>query len=126
MKKYSISAFFPVYNDAGTVELMAEKLDKVLKENSGDYEIIIVDDCSPDASGRIADNIAKKNPKVRVIHHQKNLGYGGALKTGFHSSKKDLVFYTDGDAQFDVYELPKLLPHIDNYDVVNGYKIKRG
>ena len=55
MKKYSISAFFPVYNDAGTVELMANKLDKILKAHASDYEIIIIDDCSPDASGRRAD-----------------------------------------------------------------------
>jgi|SRR3989338_233943 len=125
MKKHSISAFFPVYNDAGTVELMAAKLDKILNEYAKDYEIIIVDDASPDSSGRIADELAKKNKKIKVIHHKNNLGYGGALKTGFYSCKKDLIFYTDGDAQFDVYELPKLIPFIDEYDVVNGYKIKR-
>ena len=69
--------------------------------------------------------MTKKNKKIRVIHNEKNLGYGGALKTGFYSCKNEIIFYTDGDAQFDVYELPKLLPFINNYDVVNGYKIKR-
>jgi len=125
MRAYSISAFFPVYNDAGTVEIMATKMDEILKKHSEDYEIIIVDDCSPDESGKIADEMAKKNKKIRVIHHRQNMGYGGALKSGFYSSKKELVFYTDGDAQYDVYELPKLLEHINNYDVVNGYKINR-
>lgn len=125
MKKYNISAFFPVYNDAGTVELMAKKLDDILRKHSDDYEIIIVDDCSPDDSGKIADGLTKINKKIRVIHHPKNLGYGGALKTGFYSSTKELIFYTDGDAQYDVDEIPKLIEHIDGYDVVNGCKIKR-
>ena len=125
MKKYGISAFFPVYNDAGTVKIMADKLDEILKACASDYEIIIVDDCSPDASGRMADELAKKNNKIRVIHHEKNKGYGGALKTGFYSCKKDLIFYTDGDAQFDVHELPRLIQFIDSFDVVNGYKINR-
>lgn len=125
MKTHSISAFFPAYNDAGTVRLMAEKLDKILKENAKDYEIIIIDDCSPDDSGKIADELARKNKHIIVIHHKSNKGYGGALKSGFYSAKKDLIFYTDGDAQYDVYELPLLLEHIDKYDVVNGYKIRR-
>ena len=125
MKKHNISAFFPVYNDAGTVRIMANKLDNILKEHAKDYEIIIIDDYSPDASGKIADELAKKNQKIRVIHHKKNLGYGGALKSGFYSCKNEIIFYTDGDAQFDVNELPKLIPFIDSYDVVNGYKIKR-
>lgn len=126
MRKYNISAFFPVYNDEETVKLMVEKLHKVLKKVAKDYEIIIVDDCSPDNSGKIAEQIAKKDRKVRVMHHKKNRGYGGALKTGFKAAKKELVFYTDGDAQYNVAELEKLIPFIEKYDVVNGYKISRG
>jgi len=125
MIKYSISAFFPAYNDEYTVELMYVKLTKVLKTITNDYEIIIVDDCSPDRSGEIADKIAKKDKNVKVIHHNKNRGYGGALQSGFLASTKDLIFYTDGDAQYDVFELNKLIPYIEKYDVVNGYKIKR-
>lgn len=125
MIKQSISAFFPAYNDEGTIEIMYNKLSNVLKKITKDYEIIIVNDCSPDQSGEIADKIAKKDKRVRVIHHEKNKGYGGALQSGFLASKKDLIFYTDGDAQYDVLELEKLVPYIDNYDVVNGYKIKR-
>ncbi len=125
MTKYSISAFFPVYNDETTVELMAKKLTEVLNELTEDYEIIIVDDCSPDKSGEIADSLAEKDKHIRVIHHKENLGYRGALKSGFSASDKDLIFYTDGDAQYDVSELKNLIPYIADYDVVTGTKIKR-
>ena len=126
MKKLkSISAFFPVYNDEGTIKLMVDRLNSVLKKVADDYEIIIVDDCSPDNSGEIADKIARKDKKVRVIHHKENKGYGGALKSGFYGSKKDWVFYTDGDAQYNVAELESLVPFAEEYDVVTGYKINR-
>jgi len=125
MKNPGITAFFPVYNDEGTVELMVSRLRKVLSELTNDYEIIIVDDCSPDKSGQIADRLAKKYRNIKVIHHKKNMGYGGALKSGFNAATKDLVFYTDGDAQYDVFELKKLMEYIDDYDFVTGIKIKR-
>ena len=125
MTKYSISAFFPVYRDEGTIELMVDRLRKVLSELTEDYEIIIINDFSPDRSGKIADELAKRYKNIRVIHHEKNKGYGGALKTGFRSVTKDLVFYTDGDAQYDVLELKNLMKYIDDYDFVTGIKIKR-
>jgi glycosyltransferase involved in cell wall biosynthesis len=121
----SISAFFPMYNDAGTVKLMVTKLKEVLSKLTDDFEIIMVNDCSPDNSGEIADSLAKEDERLKVIHHPKNRGYGGALKSGFKNATKDLIFYTDGDAQYDVYELEKLYPHINEYDVVNGYKTNR-
>lgn len=124
-KRYSISAFFPMYNDAGTVELMVKKLKEVLPRLTDDYEIIMVNDCSPDESGEIAEKLAKEDPRLKVIHHEKNKGYGGALKSGFKNATKELVFYTDGDAQYDVHELEKLFPHIHEHDVVNGYKTNR-
>jgi len=125
MKKYSISAFFPAYGDEKTIGDMVIKMREVLEEISDDYEIIVVDDGGPDRSGKIADELSEKYSEVKVIHHEKNRGYGGALKSGFYGSSKELVFYTDGDAQYDVREIVKLLPYIEEYDVVNGYKIKR-
>jgi len=125
MEKHSISAFFPVYKDEGTVELMVNRLRKVLVELTKDYEIIIVNDCSPDHSGKIADELAKRYKDIRVIHHEHNRGYGGALKSGFKNSTKDLIFYTDGDAQYDVAELKKLMKYIDDHDFVTAIKIKR-
>ena len=104
-KLKSISAFFPVYNDEGTIKLMVDRLNTVLSRFTNDYEIIVVDDCSPDKSGEIAGEIAKKDKRVKVVHHKKNEGYGGALKSGFETSSKEWIFYTDGDAQYNVAEL---------------------
>jgi len=126
--KNSIAVFFPAYNDEATVELMVERFREVLSKLSSDYEIFIVNDGSKDGTAGIADMMAKKYKEVHVIHHRKNTGYGGALKTGFSACKatgKDFIFYTDGDAQYDVRELALLWPHINDYDVVNGYFKKR-
>jgi len=85
-----------------------------------------VDDGGPDKSGEIADQLAKKYPQVKVVHHKKNKGYGGALKSGFKTASKDLIFYTDGDAQYNVKQLKRLVPYINDFDLVNGYKVGRG
>ncbi len=126
MRNPSISIFFPAYNDEGTIASMIIKAIMMLKEITDDYEIIVINDCSPDSSGKIVEELAKKYKKVRVIHHDKNKGYGGALKTGFNAAKKELIFYTDGDGQYDVFELRKLLPLMTkDVDEVNGYKLNR-
>ncbi len=122
---YSISVFFPIYNDAKTAPHLVSKITQILKSLTKDFEIILVNDGSTDNSGKIVDELAKKYKNVRAIHHKNNVGYGGALRTGFRNAKKELVFYTDGDAQYDVSEITKLLPLIESADVVNGYKIKR-
>jgi glycosyltransferase involved in cell wall biosynthesis len=125
-KKPSISVFFPAYNDEGTIASMVIKTIAVLKELTDDYEIMVIDDCSPDNSGKIADELARKYKEVKVIHHNQNKGYGGALKSGFNAATKELVFYTDGDAQYDVLEIKKLLPLMTkDVDLVNGYKLNR-
>jgi glycosyltransferase involved in cell wall biosynthesis len=91
-----------------------------------DYEVIIVNDGSADATAQIADELARTYPHVRVVHHAKNCGYGGALQTGFRSATKDLIFYTDGDAQYDPGELSELWSRMTaDADLVNGYKISR-
>lgn len=123
--EHSISAFFPAYNDEKTIEKLVLTAISTLKQITKDYEVIIVDDGGPDRSGEIADDLSRKFKEVRVIHHKHNKGYGGALKSGFKNAKKELVFYTDGDGQYDVRELKKLLPFIKEADVVNGYKINR-
>src|SRR5688572_9098185 len=97
MNKREITLFFPVYNDAGTVRCVAEKALAFLKQVSDTYEIIIVDDGSPDESGKIADQLAQEHSCIRVVHHPKNLGYGAALKTAFGISKYNIICFTDGD-----------------------------
>src|SRR6476646_8438626 len=83
-------------------------------------------DGSSDATAEVADELARTYPHVRVIHHPKNRGYGGALQTGIRSATKELIFYTDGDAQYDPAELALLWSHLTpEADLVNGYKISR-
>lgn len=123
--KPNISFFFPAFNDAGTVEALTVSAIKVLKEVAEKYEIIIVNDGSFDDTGDVADNVSKKYDHVVVKHHLYNIGYGAALKTGFLTCKYELIFYTDGDMQYDPSELKKLLPFLKEADIVTGYKIKR-
>ena len=125
MKFNSISVFFPAYNDAETIEGLTLKTKKLLDRISEDYEITIVNDASPDNLGAIADKLSNNYQHVRVIHHSKNRGVGEALKTGFNNAQKEFVFYTDGDAQYDINELETLLPYTREADVVIGYRRER-
>ncbi|HJZ67570.1 MAG TPA: glycosyltransferase family 2 protein [Blastocatellia bacterium] len=125
-KRSSISVFFPAYNDAGTIATMVVRADRTLRKLTDDYEVIVVNDGSRDDTALVLSELQTVYPKLRVIHHPTNRGYGSALRTGFESATKEWIFYTDGDAQYDVRELQKLVPlMIDNVDVVNGYKISR-
>ncbi len=97
----------------------------VLEGLRADYEVLIVDDGSADGTGRIADQLAADHPRVRVIHHPRNRGYGAALQSGFRAATKDLVFFADGDGQFDLAELPPWLPLMKEWDIVCGYRMNR-
>jgi glycosyltransferase involved in cell wall biosynthesis len=121
----SITVFFPCYNEQDNVGRVAQSAVDVLEGIKADYEIIVVDDGSTDDTGRIADELAAANDRIRVVHHARNLGYGAALQSGFRAATKELVFYTDGDGQFDMREMPQLLPLIAQYDVVSCYRMNR-
>ena len=121
----SISVFFPCYNEEGNVARTTERALTALKRLGADYEVIIVNDGSKDATGRIADEIAGRESGVKVVHHPTNLGYGAALQSGFRAAARKLVFYTDGDGQFDIDEMPQLLPLMEQYDIVSCYRINR-
>jgi glycosyltransferase involved in cell wall biosynthesis len=126
MTRPSISAFFPAYNDSGTIASMVVLADRALRKVSDDYEIIVVNDGSRDHTGEVLSEMEALCPALRVVSHPSNRGYGAALRTGFESSTKDLIFYTDGDAQYDVRELERLVPLMtEAVDIVNGYKISR-
>jgi glycosyltransferase involved in cell wall biosynthesis len=126
-KLSSISAFFPAYNDGGTIASMVIGVISVLRGLTEDYEVIVVNDGSHDYTAEILDELARVyEPRLRVIHHENNRGYGGALKTGFTAATKDWVFYTDGDAQYDPRELVNLVEGWrPGVDIVNGFKIAR-
>lgn len=121
----SITVFFPCYNERDNVARVVQGAVDVLERLHADYEIIVVDDGSADETGRIADDLAAANDRIRVVHHPRNLGYGAALQSGFRAATKDLVFYTDGDGQFDMREMPALLPLMADYDVVTCYRMNR-
>src|SRR4051812_3835771 len=101
----SISAFFPAYNDAGTIASMILAALHTCSTLTDDYEVIVINDGSSDYTGEVLADIASKYDRVKIITHPQNRGYGGALKTGFKAAAKELVFYTDGDAQYDAHEL---------------------
>jgi glycosyltransferase involved in cell wall biosynthesis len=92
-----------------------------------DYDVTIVDDGSGEHTRALLDEIEERFPEVRIVRHAENRGYGGALRTGFSSGSREWIFYTDGDAQYDVRELEILLRHAGPaVDIVQGYKIARG
>ena len=123
---HSISVFFPAYNDGGTIPSMVLTALMTLRDLTDDYEVIVVNDGSADYTGQVLDELAGHFDHVRIIHHQANRGYGGALRSGFGAATKELVFYTDGDAQYDPRELRLLYSAwSDDVDLVNGYKIGR-
>lgn len=125
MTTRNLSVFFPCINEEGNIENNVKKAEEVLKRLNFQYEIIIIDDGSTDRTGAIADRLVKENPKIRVIHHPKNLGYGEALKSGFYNALYETIVYTDGDGQFDFSEVTKFLEKIKDHDLVIGHRIKR-
>ena len=122
----SVTAFFPCYNDEHSIGTMVEKVEKALEASGADFEIIVINDASPDNSAAVLDALQSEHPKLRVITHNRNRGYGGALRSGFEAATKDWVFYTDGDGQYDPSEITRLIELAQtDVDVVQGYKIGR-
>ena len=123
----SLSVFFPAYNDSGTIASLVISAVQTAATLTPDYEVLVINDGSKDETAHILDELARVYPDhVRIVHHARNRGYGGALRSGFEHASKDLVFYTDGDAQYDPRELVKLWQAFSpGVDFVNGYKISR-
>ncbi len=125
-RKPGLSVFFPAYNDSGTIASLVITALQTARRLTPDFEVIVVNDGSADATARIVDELARTYPEVRVVHHPRNRGYGGALRSGFEAATRELVFYTDGDAQYDPAEMTRLWEAFDErVDLVNGYKISR-
>jgi glycosyltransferase involved in cell wall biosynthesis len=121
----SISLIIPVYRDSNTIKLMIKKSLKVLKKINKKFEIIIIDDCCPQKSGEIALSIYKKIKQVKVFFHNKNRGYGAALKTGLKKCKNDWIFMVDGDNEYDVNDIYKLMKESQNHDLIVTYRYKK-
>ena len=122
-----LSVFFPAYNDGGTIASLVITSINVAATLTDDFEVIVINDCSEDDTAKILDELARIYPdRVRIVHHETNRGYGGALRTGFATATKDFVFYTDGDAQYDPAEVTLLWEKMSaDVDWVNGWKISR-
>jgi glycosyltransferase involved in cell wall biosynthesis len=126
MRPKSITAFFPAYNDGGTIASMVIMALRTLAQVTDDYEVVVVNDGSSDSTAEVLDELARAYPQVRLVNHARNRGYGGALRSGFANARKEWIFYTDGDAQYDPRELKHLIAALqDGVDIVNGYKIAR-
>lgn len=125
MKLKSLSVFFPCLNDAKTIPVLLEKTYKILSKITQDYEVIIIDDGSTDDTPQILSKLKRKYKNLLIIRNKQPSGYGGVLKKGFESAKKEWIFYTDGDGQYDPSELNNLIKLTKGIDVVNGYKISR-
>lgn len=118
--------FFPCYNDAKSIGRLVLDAQKTLTTLVDDWEIIVVNDGSTDESHAVLEKLSQSIPRLKVISHQRNRGYGAALRSGFAASHKALVFYTDGDGQYDVNELAILFPLMTReIDFVNGIKMSR-
>ena len=121
-QKPNVSVFFPIYNDERTVERVTLKALKVLAIVAEEHEVLIVDDGTPCRAGEIADRLARENPRVRVIHHPRNLGYGTAIRTGLDNVRYEWICFTDGDDEYDLYDLIKLVRLKDYYDLIITFR----
>jgi glycosyltransferase involved in cell wall biosynthesis len=123
---YRLSVFFPAYHDEKNIEKTTLDALRAIREMGiRTFEIIIVEDGSPDRTGEVADALAAQHPEVRVIHHERNLGYGAALRAGFLAARHDWVFYTDGDHQFDLEELKRFVDLTAYADMVVGFRVNK-
>jgi len=123
----SLSVFFPAYNDAPSIAALVDKAFEILHGRTTDFEVIVVNDGSFDKTAEVLAGLQQRHGEAfRVVTHPVNLGYGQALRSGFAAARKDFVFYTDGDGQYDVRELPKLLDLMaPDVGLVNGFKLER-
>ncbi len=121
----SLTIFFPCHNERGNIERVTQAAIEAARSICSDFEIIIVNDGSTDGTAEVAERLAADHAEVRVIHHETNKGYGGALQSGFREAKKEWVFYTDGDGQFDICEITRLVPHCGPRTIVSAYRRER-
>lgn len=122
-----LSVFFPAYNEEINIKNTVSKAVKVLEKVAKVWEIIIVNDGSKDNTGKISDELARSDKRIRVIHHNPNRGYGAALKSGLYGAKYPWIVFTDSDGQFDFAQLPNFInkQKETGADLVIGYYLKR-
>jgi glycosyltransferase involved in cell wall biosynthesis len=121
-----LSIVLPAFNEEANISVIVGKTLAFLPEVAKEYEVIIVNDGSADRTGEVAKELARHGyPRVRLLNHIKNQGYGAALRNGFSHARYGLVFFTDSDNQFDITELKYFLPLMSQYDIVTGFRVYR-
>lgn len=121
----AVSLFFPMFNEEGNIGQAVDAARAALSQLAVDFEVIVVDDGSRDGTGALADRLAAADPRVRVVHHSRNRGYGAALRSGFAAARHPLVVLVDGDNQFDLGEVRLLVDAVGANDIVSGYRLTR-
>ncbi len=120
-----LSLILPAHNEAENIEVVVGRALEVLPQVFDRHEVIVVNDGSRDATGEIIDRLAASHATVRAVHHQRNQGYGSALRSGFNAATGDLIMFMDADRQFDIADVARLAPFVPSYDIVAGYRIRR-
>ena len=121
----SISIVLPAFNEEANIEKVMIAATEVAGRLCRDHEILVVNDGSTDATAALVEAASQADPRIKLITHERNLGYGEALRTGFRAATMELVFFTDADSQFDLNELEAFLPFSAHVDVVAGYRLNR-
>jgi glycosyltransferase involved in cell wall biosynthesis len=121
----TISLVLPAYNEADNIEPMVAEATPALEANADDHEIIVVDDGSADATAEVTRRVIETYPRVRLVQHEVNRGFGAAVFSGFTSASKDWIFYTDADRQFVLSELENFVPYMEEADLIAGYRAPR-
>lgn len=123
----SLTVFFPTFNEEANIVQTITQTIYILQHSPyiRNYEVLIIDDGSTDDTPLLAEKLSKRYSHVKVVTHQRNLGYGATLKTGLAHATKEYIFFTDADLQFDITELQNLLVHLPTYDSVIGYRAPR-
>ncbi len=124
-EREGISTVLPAYNEEENLPDVVKGVRAALEKVTSDLEIIIVDDGSRDGTRSVAEALASEDPRIRVVRHERNRGYGAALRSGFAAATKEYCFYTDTDLQFDLTEFQRLLPLLPGADVVTGFRERR-
>ena len=120
-----LSVFFPFFNEDANIQRVVDDARRALDDLGLQWEMVLVDDGSADRTPQLADRIAAHDSRIRAVHHPENRGYGAALQTGFRAARLPWVFYTDGDGQFDLADLARVLPLAERFDVVSAYRENR-
>jgi glycosyltransferase involved in cell wall biosynthesis len=121
----SISVVLPAYNEEANVRQAVLGAMEAVADHTSDYEVIVVDDGSRDRTSEVVQGIIEELPQVRLVRHEVNRGYGGALRSGFEAATRELIFLIASDNQYDPSEIGLLLPLMDDADIVTGFRAHR-